>query len=50
MSAVPITLPWAARTARPTPFDPPEVFGALRDERRKNDPIVFGRQRLPVAR
>lgn len=33
MPEAPITLPWTARTARPNPFDPPEVFGRLRAER-----------------
>ncbi|TMR15687.1 cytochrome P450 [Nonomuraea turkmeniaca] len=28
-----IELPWTARISRPTPFDPPEIFARLRDER-----------------
>jgi cytochrome P450 len=33
MTDTPIELPWKARTARPSPFDPPEIFAALRSER-----------------
>ncbi|MFI0425244.1 cytochrome P450 [Spongiactinospora sp. 9N601] len=29
----PVELPWKARVTRPTPFDPPEIFAELRDER-----------------
>ncbi|MGC7101335.1 cytochrome P450 [Amycolatopsis lurida] len=33
MTDTPVTLDWQARTARPTPFDPPEIFGVLREDR-----------------
>ncbi|MEU6714518.1 cytochrome P450 [Nonomuraea sp. NPDC046802] len=32
MTETPVNLPWAARIEKPNLFDPPEIFGKLRDE------------------